>query len=219
MNVKRGKSRKPLIKGILSFFKILYVEMFEIMGLNLLFLVSCLPVVTIPAACTAMSRVTLCMVRQEEYSLRKTFWRTFHQNFGKSLLGGMLLFLGLGASGYGVLFYFRMLEHSVFYLPFLLSFAVAVVLSAAGLFLFPLIATIDLPLRALLKNAVLLPFLYPYKILAALLVLGVLGSVCILLAPHTVPIILLLLFSVSSLIAANAVSAGIQRCEAPKAGE
>lgn len=207
-----------LTKGVVSFFKILYTEMFEIIGLNLLFLMLCLPVVTIPAACTAMSRVTLHVARREEYSMGKTFWLTFRQNFGKSFLGGGVVLLGQGISGYSAWFYYRLLENPVFWFPFFLSFMVAVILSAAALYLFPMIASIDLPIRTLLKNAMLLPFLYPCRILTALLLIGVLGLVCILLAPHTVPVILLLLFSVSSLIAANAVSAGIRRCEAPEDG-
>lgn len=208
--------RSPWLSALLTFFKTLYMEMFELMGLNVLFLICCLPLVTIPVACTAMSKVTLCMVRQEDYRLWKLFWRTFRQNFRKSLLGGLPLFLGIGVCGYSAVFYYHLLEQPVFYVPFLLSVGTAVVLSGAGLFFFPLIATIDLPLRTLFKNAFLLQLLSPVKVLAALSFITVCGTACILLIPHTVPVLALLLFSLCSLISAFVVSDGIRRCEPPE---
>ncbi len=216
MDFKKEGCYLALRKRLFAFLKILYHELFEIMELNLLFLLLCIPVVTIPPVCAAMSKVTLCMVRQKEYSLRKTFWPTFRQSFGKSLLGGGALILGQLSAGYGMLFYYQLLETPIFYIPFLLTTVLAVLLTAAELFLFPLIATVDLPLLAILKNAVLLPMLYPCRILAALLLIGLLTATCILLIPYTAPVILLLLFSVSSLIAAAAVSHGVQRCEVPE---
>ena len=94
MDFKKEGCYLALRKRLFAFLKILYHELFEIMELNLLFLLLCIPVVTIPPVCAAMSKVTLCMVRQKEYSLRKTFWPTFRQSFGKSLLGGGALILG-----------------------------------------------------------------------------------------------------------------------------
>ena len=216
MDSGNASERQTIMQGIGCFFKTLYAEMFEIVGLNLLFLIFCLPVVTVPAACTAMSRVTLRMVRQESYSLGKDFWRSFSQNFGKSFFGGWMLFLGLGVSGYGALFYYCRLSDPAFYLPFFLSFMVTALFGAAALFLFPLIATIDLPLRALLRNAVLLPLLYPCRTLMVIVLIGMMGLLSFLFIPYTAPVILLLLFSVSSLLASNSISAGIRRCEAPE---
>ena len=53
----------------------------DIMILNLLFILCCLPVVTIGAAVTALSYVTLKMKDQEEGYIWKSFFQSFKQNF------------------------------------------------------------------------------------------------------------------------------------------
>ena len=53
----------PQKKGFARYFEILWREFFPLIKLNLLFIISCLPIVTIPAALTAMNRITVTMVR------------------------------------------------------------------------------------------------------------------------------------------------------------
>lgn len=54
--------------------------------LNLVFLVCCLPIVTIGAALTALNYVTLKMAEGEEGYIVKSFFKSFRQNFVQSTL-------------------------------------------------------------------------------------------------------------------------------------
>ena len=60
--------------------------------LNLLYLLCCLPVVTAPAATTALYSCTLCMARREPLELSR-FFRVFMQALLPSLTAGALLLL------------------------------------------------------------------------------------------------------------------------------
>lgn len=53
----------------------------DLILLNLFFIVSCLPVVTIGAAISAMSHVTMKIVRGEEGGVWSTYWNGFRSNF------------------------------------------------------------------------------------------------------------------------------------------
>lgn len=53
----------------------------DVMILNIVFLITCLPVVTIGAAWTSLSYVTLKMSRDEESYIVKSYFKAFRQNF------------------------------------------------------------------------------------------------------------------------------------------
>ena len=56
-------------------------KMADLLILNLLALICCIPIITIGASMTAMSYVTLKMVRDEECYIAKDFFKSFRQNF------------------------------------------------------------------------------------------------------------------------------------------
>ena len=83
---KNSRDGKPpsLLREVSWFFKVLYENLFELVQLNFLWILSCLPLVTIPAACTAACRISLRMLQQEDYRLGKEFWKEFRRRDRKS---------------------------------------------------------------------------------------------------------------------------------------
>ena len=81
---KNSRDGKPpsLLREVSWFFKVLYENLFELVQLNFLWILSCLPLVTIPAACTAACRISLRMLQQEDYRLEKNFGRSSAGAFG-----------------------------------------------------------------------------------------------------------------------------------------
>lgn len=64
--------------------------------LNIVFLICCLPVVTIGAATTALYSVTLLMVKEEEGSIIGGFFKSFKQNFKQAtIIWLIMLVLGI----------------------------------------------------------------------------------------------------------------------------
>ncbi|MDR0139188.1 DUF624 domain-containing protein [Metabacillus idriensis] len=72
----------------------------DIVILNLLFILCCLPLITIGPSITALYAVTIKMAKDEEYQIIKTFKKAFAENFFQSfkislflLAGGIVLYM------------------------------------------------------------------------------------------------------------------------------
>ena len=71
-------------------------KVWDLLVLNLCFLLSCLPVFTIGAAWTALFSVNLKAVRKEEGSVFRDYWNAFRENFPQGTkLWGMAVLIGV----------------------------------------------------------------------------------------------------------------------------
>lgn len=192
----------PKKKGFALFLETLWREFFPLLKLNLLFLLSCIPVVTIPAAITAANRITVTMVRDRNYFMWADYWKAFKQDFGKSLIAGLLLAVALGLFGLSTWFYY-MLSQTAGKLFLILAGCSACLLLTAyftALYFFPMLAMVELPTFTLLKNAIILAYTcFKRTLPAALLTLG-LGAVCVGLFPFSMVYAVFFAFSFHSLI-------------------
>ncbi|MBS6500851.1 MAG: DUF624 domain-containing protein [Clostridium sp.] len=75
-----------LDNGIMRFFS----RIFDMVVLNLLFIIFCIPIVTIGASLTAMYSITLKMVINEESHIIRGFLKSFKQNFRQGTIIGMI---------------------------------------------------------------------------------------------------------------------------------
>ena len=63
----------------------------DLIILNLLCILCCLPIVTAGASITAMFYVTLKMVRNEEAYIAKSFFKSFKQNLKQSIIINLIM--------------------------------------------------------------------------------------------------------------------------------
>ena len=68
----------------------------DLIMLNVVFLICCLPIVTIGASLTALHYVTLKMARNEESYIIKSFFKSFKQNFKQATIINLIM-LAVGA--------------------------------------------------------------------------------------------------------------------------
>lgn len=127
--------------------------------LNLLWLICCIPIVTIGASTTALYYTSLKIVRGEDHALGHMFFRSFRENFRQStVLWLILLATGLFLAGDGYLAY-RLRAASTGAPAVLWTLILALVISAAVvytivlLFVFPLVASVSNTNWAMLKNS------------------------------------------------------------------
>lgn len=146
----------------------------DLMILNILFLVSCLPIFTIGAAWTGLYAVTLKMVRDQEGSIAKSYFRAFRRNFRQAtaLWLGILVLGLIGLVDIRILngidtAWSRGLKYAVETLMLLLLMVLQ--------YLFPLIAKFEAGLLTHVKNACLMALAYLPK--TALMTAAVLGAV------------------------------------------
>lgn len=65
----------------------------DLILLNLLFLISCLPIITIGASVTALHYVTLKIARKEAPAIWASFWKSFRENFKAATLIWLVILL------------------------------------------------------------------------------------------------------------------------------
>lgn len=115
-------------------------------------------ILTMPAAVAAMSRITTTMVRDENYFLWPDFWKAWKNNFGKALAGGLLFSTVLGLMTLAAVVYYNIFGSNSFLMVIIGAFDACLFIIAllASLYFWPMLSYVNLPLRALLKNSVIL---------------------------------------------------------------
>lgn len=136
-----------LDSGIMRFFS----RVIDLVILNLLFIICCIPIVTIGASLTAMYSITLKMVRNEESHIIREFLKSFKQNFRQgTILGAIAIIIAffitidlrIIAMGYDNL---KVLE--------ILCYAVAIWSYIIFLYAFPISARFIYTTKEVFKNS------------------------------------------------------------------
>ena len=152
----------------------------DLVILNLLFIVCSLPIITIGASATAMYTVMLKLVKDEEGYILKGFLAAFVQNFKKGTIAWLILLI-VNALVYFNIYLSSMMDIPTMSTVFMVIFMVfAVVILCGSLYVFPLIARYENPLKNTFKNAFLLS-------------IGRLPFTALLVLIHAVPVVIPLL--------------------------
>lgn len=129
----------------------------DLMILNILMIICCIPVITIGAAHTAMHYVLLRMVRDREGYLIRGFFKSFRENFKQATLIWLLMLLVIVVYiGDILIFNFSGMR---FPKPVVIAvIAVAFLLLMMAVYIFPLQARFENSIKNTLKNAMILAF-------------------------------------------------------------
>ncbi len=127
----------PEKTGIARFVEILQVECTTLVKLNLLFLVSCLPLVTIPPAVYALNSVIRRMVLDQNVDCLYHYRTAFKTGWKRSYGAFFLVAAPLVCSGFGAGFYLRYAgDNPLFFAPFLLCSTIFLVTMLASTYLY-----------------------------------------------------------------------------------
>lgn len=139
----------------------------DMLILNIMVMICCIPIITVGAAYTAMHYVILKIVRGEEGYLVRGFFKSFVRNFKQATLLWLLMLLVIGIF-VGDAFIFSYSGVAFSRTVVIAVLAVAVILLLVSMYVFPVLARFDNTIRNTLKNAALLAFLnLPKTILMA----------------------------------------------------
>lgn len=157
----------------------------DLIILNVVFIVCCIPIVTIGASVTAMHYVTLKMARNEESYIVKGFFKSFRENFKQATIIWLILLVAGLLLGID----FRIVQQVestgllkvVTYGLYLVALIYAMILS----YIFPLLAKFDNTIKNTFKNALLMSIRHlPFTIV--ILLVGFAPAI----ATLTIPIVL-----------------------------
>ena len=143
----------------------------DLMIMNFLMLICCLPIFTIGAACTGMHYVFLKMVRGEEGYLVRGFFKSFKQNFKQATIIWLIMLAVIGIIAGDIL----ILNYSGVEFPrvlMILILAIAIILLMAAVYVFPVLSRFDNTIKNTLINAFYMAILnLPKTILMILLLI------------------------------------------------
>lgn len=123
----------------------------DLIVLNLLTLLCCLPVVTVGAALTALNAAAIKIVRGEETAPVKDYFRTFRENFKKGTVLGLIFLLI-----FAILIVDYLAAGSTVPILRPVILAIALLMLMLGQYAFALLARYENTVRGTLKNAFLL---------------------------------------------------------------
>lgn len=127
--------------GPRRFFQIISQEAAALLKLNLLFLLSCLPIVTIPPAFLALHQLSRRLVTGRGVRCWAQFWEVFRKEWKTAYGAFFLTAIPLAGAGYGAGFYLRFASSNVvFYLPFMFCATIFLAALLAAGYLYGLLA-------------------------------------------------------------------------------
>ena len=189
----------------------------DLMWLNILTLICCIPVITVGPALTALHYMALKMVRNEECYIARDYFKSFKLNLRQGiviwLIELVIVSLLIGD--------FLILQNSevAFGEPMrVILMVVAVLVLFLFTFVYPVLAKFDNTVMRTLKNALFIGILqFPKTIL--MMILSLIPAVLFVLAPQIIPIVFLLCFSAPAWVSAKLYNKFFKRLEAGMRGE
>lgn len=151
---------EPQKKRFFLFFDIYFRKLTKIILLNLIYVLMCIPIVTIGPATAGM---TYCMrnFAREEHADISDFFDQFKKNFWQSLAVSIILFFGFAVIIFGIIFYDALLKQGNMFgfVGFCICVMAAVLFLFMSYYFYMMIVTFRLKIRQLFKNAFLFAFI------------------------------------------------------------
>ena len=170
----------------------------DLIWLNILFVICCIPVFTVGAALSAMYSVTLKMCVNEEGAISQDFFKAFRENFKQAtILWGIML--GISLFLIADFLMVPLLGGIVYEIAFWILCVIGILYIMVFSFLFPLQSKFENPIKRTLMNALFLSIrhLLPTTIVVSLLtaVPGLIVYFKPALLAQFLPLVILILFS------------------------
>lgn len=191
----------PKKQGIALLAEILLREWWEIVKLNLLFVLASLALVTIPASLAAMASVSLALVEDRNTYLARDFCEAFVKHFWLATVAGTILGGCIALGTYAVICYASLASGNLMFVaPFAISVGATAFLGIFACHCLVLMVMRDLPLVQLCRLAALASLARPLPAIGALGSIAALWLVHILFYPISVFMPVMLNFSLGTLI-------------------
>lgn len=169
----------------------------DLFWLNLLYIICCIPIVTIGAATTALYYVTLKMAKDEESYITKSFFKSFKDNFKQATIIWLIFFVILiimvtdlfiiNGGTFDNIFNNKSISNIVLVAVGIIGMVVTFILT----YVFPLLARFDNTVKNTIKNAFLISVRHlPYTV--AMIVISIIPVAIIYFsAPATILIVIM----------------------------
>ena len=143
----------------------------DLIMLNVVFLICCLPIVTIGASLTALHYVTLKMARNEESYIIRSFFKSFKQNFKQATVINLIM-LAVAAILYMDMRIVGNISGTMSQVLYIVFFAFGILYMMVFLYIYPVLAKFYNSIKNTFRNAFLMAIRHlPYTVLMAVITL------------------------------------------------
>ena len=186
-------------------------KMADLMWLNILTLICCIPSITAGAAFTSMHYVALKIVRNEESYITRSFFKSFKTNFRQATLIWLLILLIAAVLGGD---YYIITKSGIQFSSVLviLIMAAAVLVICTALYVFPVLAKFDNTIMGTIRNAFIMSILQLPKTVV-MFVMAFFPLIIYLVSLRLIPIIFLFGFSLPAYASAMLYNKFFQKLE------
>ena len=161
----------------------------DLIWLNILATICCIPIITVGASMTALHYVVLKMVKDEEGYITKSFFKSFKENFKQATLMWLIILAVIVLLVVDFLiFRFSAVAFPDWFQAALI--AIAVLFMFATMHLFPLLSRYENSIRATYKNSLFMGILHLPKTVVMMLC-WIIPAVVTIFIPQIFPIVLL----------------------------
>ena len=183
----------------------------DLMCLNILTMICCIPIITAGASLTAMHYMALKIVRNEECYITRGFFKSFKENFKQATIIWLILLLVVVILVGDV--YIIMKSGIEFHMVLrVVIMAAAVLVAFTATFVFPVLAKFENSVKGTIKNAFLMSILqFPKTI--TMIVLNILPAVLFIYFFQMIPVIFLFGFSLPAFLGAFLYNKFFQKLE------
>lgn len=137
----------PLMRGL--------SKIADLIWLNLLTVLCCIPIITAGASITSLYYVTMKMVKNEEGYITRSFFKAFKENFKKSTLIWIMFLIGFGIIAGDIWIMQNKEQNFGSYLKYPVG-VLAVILILVLIYVFPVQAKFENTIKNTLKNSLIL---------------------------------------------------------------
>lgn len=130
----------------------------DLICLNFLALFCCIPIITIGASMTALHYVALKIVRDEEAYITRSFFKSFKENFKQATIAWLIMLVIIIVLGLDVAWCYHAGEDVPSWFKTALL-VVAVIVTFASMYIFPLLARFENTLKEVFKNSLFMGML------------------------------------------------------------
>lgn len=183
----------------------------DLMWLNVLTLLCCIPVITVGPSLTALHYTALKIARNEECYITRDFFKSFRTNFKQGVLIWLImLFLILVLVGDFFIMRYSGVEFNSAIQVVLI--VIAFFLAFTGTFVFPVLARFENTIPRTFKNAFLIGTAQLPKTIL-MMALSVVPAALFIFAPQITPIVILFGFSAPAWVSAKLYSGFFRKLE------
>lgn len=182
----------PLMQGLTKFA--------DLIILNVITLICCIPIVTVGAAFTSLHYVCLKMVRGEECYIVKDYFKAFKSNFKQATIIWLIFFVAIFVFVMDVIVMY-VAEIQFHFLIRALVLMLGIVVTSTFMYVFPMQAKFANPVKQTIKNAFKASILqFPKTIV--MIVMMIVPPVLIVLFGNLIPIVIMTFIAVPAYVSA-----------------